>query len=158
MRVVHASARRPRRTFAPRAVRAAAYVCAIAALWYGASVPWGMSMWHIIPFIAPGALLGLGAGWTAHAATRWHWTWRAAARSAVVGAMGVAPFLVFFVGIEGNVHPERLLLGFVRVAWLALAAGGMWAVIRYARVRRARQAPTTASSRPPASRTIRRRA
>lgn len=99
----------------------------VCALWLIASVPWGLPFWHVLPFAAPGALLGLATGWMAHAATQWTWTWHAARRSALFGALVLAPVLVFYIGIEGNLRAERLIAGFVRAAWMALACGAAWA-------------------------------
>ena len=93
-----------------------------------------MATWNVIPFIAPGALLGLGVSLVANFPRRWRWTWRAAARSAAIGGFVLAPLLTFFVGIEGNMHPRELLSGFVRAAWGALAIGAVLAVLHSRRV------------------------
>jgi hypothetical protein len=106
----------------------AAAVFGLMLLWWLASEPWGMAVWNILPFVAPGAMLGLAAGWAAHGASRRYWNWRAAQRSALFGALCLPPLLVFVVGIEGNLHPERLLSGFVRTAWIAFLLGGLWAL------------------------------
>ena len=117
-------------------VRITALTLGVAILWFGASVPWGLPILDVLPFAAPGALIGLATGWMAHAATRWQWTWNAAKRSALFGAAVIAPILVFYVGIQGNLHPERLIVGFVRAAWLAFAIGAAWAGMLWVRRRR----------------------
>jgi hypothetical protein len=120
----------------------------IAVLWFGASLPWGLPVWHILPFAAPSALVGLATGWMAHAATRKTWTWGASGRSAAVGALVLSPLLVFYVGIEGNLRPERLTAGFVRAAWMALGVGAAWSCalwLRRARSQRAARAKAGAT-------------
>jgi hypothetical protein len=129
-----------------RAVVVAAASVLIAAMWWVASVPWGLPLLDVVPFVGPGALLGLGAGWAAQAATKWRWTWRTAARSAVVGGVVLAPIIVFAIGIEGNVRPERLVSAFVRGAWFALAFGALVAGVRALRLHKAAQGAARAES------------
>ena len=74
-------------------------------------------------FVAPGALLGLGAGWAAHGFTQPTWTWQRARRSAVLGGLLLPPALAFLVALDGNARPQRLLVGFVYAAWVALIGG-----------------------------------
>ena len=97
-------------------------------------------MWHVMPFAAPSALIRLATGWMAHAATRKDWTWRAGARAAAAGAFVLSPVLVFYIGIVGNLRPERLTTAFVRAAWLALGAGTVWSCVLWIRQRCAERA------------------
>lgn len=103
-------------------------ILAALALWFVVSVPWGMPITQLAVFVAPGALLGLGASWTAYAGDRTRWTWYVARRHAAVGAMFLPPILAFLVALDGNTRPPRLLAGFVRAAWLALLVGAAFAV------------------------------
>jgi len=110
---------------------------ALLALWLLSTEPWGLGVLQLVVFTAPGALLGLGAGWMAHATARTAWTWQHSARSAARGATILPPILAFVVALDGNDRPPHLLEGFVRAAWLALAIGGAVAVARLVRGRRA---------------------
>jgi hypothetical protein len=84
-------------------------------------------------FMAPGALLGIGAAWAAHATTQSEWTWQTARRSAVIGAVVLPPLLALVVAIDGTARPQRLLVGFVYAAWVALIGGAGVALLRAAR-------------------------
>jgi hypothetical protein len=94
--------------------------------------PWGLGVYQLLVFTAPGALLGMGAAWAAHAFSQSEWTWRHARHAAVVGAVALPPLLAFFVALDGNLRPERLLIGFVFAAWLALLGGTFVALFRRA--------------------------
>ena len=112
------------------AVRALIVLSALAAVWLVSSEPWGLGVEQLIMFTAPGALLGLGASWAAHASMQREWTWRRSRRSAVVGAVTLPPVLAFIVAWDGNARPQRLLVGFVYAAWAALIVGGAVALVR----------------------------
>lgn len=99
----------------------------IAALWFFASEPWGFAIWEMLPFVAPGALLGLGAGWVSHAMKPDRWTWKSGRNSAVVGALVLPPIITVALVIVGA-RPERVLSSTVRAAWLALLVGAVWAI------------------------------
>lgn len=94
-----------------------------ALVWLAATEPWGIAVYQLIVFMAPGALLGLAAGWMAYAADQPAWSWRTGVRWAIAGAIALPPFLAFLVAVDGNARPHRLLAGFIRAAWLALALG-----------------------------------
>jgi hypothetical protein len=100
------------------------------AIWLLSSEPWGLRAYQLLAFTAPGALLGLGSGWMASAGHQSEWTWRAARKSAVLGAAVLPPFLAFFIAVNGNVQPQRLLAGFVYAAWIALFGGAAVAIVR----------------------------
>jgi hypothetical protein len=117
-----------------RWVRGAGLVLALA-VWALATEPWGIAVYQLIVFMAPGALLGLGAGWMAFASAQHAWTWRAARTWAIVGALALPPVLAFLVAVDGNARPHRLLAGFVRAAWIAFALGLSVAAARAFRVR-----------------------
>lgn len=108
------------------------------AVWVAATEPWGIAVYQLVVFIAPGALLGLGAGWTSHASAPDAWTWRRARMWAVAGALVMPPVLAFLVALDGNARPHQLLAGFVRAAWLAFALGLAVATARAVRGARAR--------------------
>lgn len=103
------------------------------ALWLLSSEPWGLGVLQLVVFTAPGALLGLGAGFMAHATAKETWTWRHAATAAARGAVILPPMLAFVVALDGNDRPPHLLEGFVRAAWLAFAVGGAASVARLVR-------------------------
>jgi len=112
-----------------RFVRTATILAVVAAGCLIATEPWGLGVYQLLMFAAPGALLGLGGSWMAHAAKRAEWTWAVARRSAIRGAIVLAPVLTFIVALDGNARPQRLLVGFVYAAWLALLAGGIAGLI-----------------------------
>lgn len=104
-----------------------------ALLWVLATEPWGMRAYQLVVFTAPGALLGLGAGWMSCASAPETWTWSRARAWALGGAAVLPPFLAFLVALDGQARPHQLLAGFVRAAWLALCLGLAIAVARAAR-------------------------
>ena len=105
------------------AVRVLGFVAALSSAWLLSTEPWGLGAYQLIMFMAPGALLGLGAGWAAHGFTPATWTWRRARRSAILGGLLLPPALAFLVALDGNARPQRLLVGFVYAAWAALIGG-----------------------------------
>lgn len=114
-------------------VRSLVAAAALLSLWLLSSEPWGLGVYQLIVFAAPGALLGLGAAWTANAATPTAWTWQRARRAATIGAVTLPPVLAFLVALDGNARPQRLLLGFVYAAWIALLGGAVVALSRLGR-------------------------
>jgi len=111
-------ARMPRRRS-----RALIGVVAALAVWVAATEPWGIAVYQLLVFMAPGALLGLGAGWMAYASAQRAWTWRTARTAALLGAILLPPVLAFLIALDGNARPHQLLAGFIRAAWLAFAGG-----------------------------------
>jgi hypothetical protein len=103
------------------------------ALWIVASEPWGMAVYELIVFAAPGALMGMGASWMSYVSARHEWTWTRARNAALAGALLAPPFLAFLIAVDGNARPHRLLAGFIRAAWLAFGLGVAIAVARSAR-------------------------
>jgi hypothetical protein len=91
---------------------------------------WGPAALQLIVFAGPGALLGLGASWMSYASVPNSWTWRTARNGALAGALLLPPILAFLVALDGNARPHRLLVGFIRAAWLALALGAAVAAAR----------------------------
>lgn len=98
------------------------------AVWLLSTEPWGLGVFQLLMFTAPGALLGLGAAWMAHMSSPDSWTWRSARRAAVVGATALPPLLAFLVALDGNARPPALLAGFVYAAWIALLGGAVAAL------------------------------
>jgi hypothetical protein len=97
-------------------------------VWLLSTQPWGLGVYQLLMFTAPGALLGLGASWAAHASRRQIWSWRVARRGALIGAVTLPPVLAFMVALDGNARPQRLLIGFVYAAWAALIGGAAVAI------------------------------
>lgn len=112
-------------------VRGLIVSAALASVWLLSTEPWGLGAYQLLMFTAPGALLGLGAGWMAHASVQRTWTWKSARRAAVFGAVTLPPVLAFVVALDGNARPQRLLVGFVYAAWVALIGGAAVALARY---------------------------
>jgi hypothetical protein len=104
----------------------------IASVWLLSTEPWGLGVYQLLVFTAPGALLGMGAAWAAHGYSQARWTWRNARYAAVVGAVTLPPALAFIVALDGNAQPQRLLIGFVYAAWIALLGGASVALFRRA--------------------------
>ena len=102
----------------------------IAAVWLLSTEPWGLGVFQLVMFTAPGALLGLGAAWMFHVASPDRWTWQSARRAAVIGASTLPPLLAFLVAVDGNSRPQALLAGFVYAAWIALFGGALAAVVQ----------------------------
>jgi hypothetical protein len=100
-------------------------VIGIGGLWLIASEPWGLAVSEMIPFIAPGALLGLGAGWISYAMNAGEWSWKAGRNAAIVGALVLPPIITMSLALIGA-HPERMLTAIVRAAWLSLIGGILW--------------------------------
>jgi hypothetical protein len=99
----------------------------IGGLWYMASVPWGLDFSELVPFVAPGALLGVGAGWMSHAMKPDQWTWKAGRNAAIAGALALPPIITVGLALVGA-RPERVLSMSVRAAWLALIGGAIWSI------------------------------
>lgn len=97
-------------------VRVALACAAILAFWLLSTEPWGLGVFQLIIFMAPGALLGLATGWMANATTPGRWTWAGGRRAAVMGALILPPILASLVILDGNDRPSHLLSGFVRAA------------------------------------------
>jgi hypothetical protein len=119
---------------------------ALLTVWLLSTEPFGLGVVQLLAFTAPGALLGLGAGWMAHATRRSAWNWQSARTAALFGAGTLPPVLAFLIAIEGSARPQQLLVGFVHAAWLALAGGGVAAALHKSRRRSRRpseQQPTT---------------
>ena len=56
----------------------------VMALWLLSTEPWGLGVFQLVLFMAPGALLGLGAAWMFHVASPDAWTWHSGRRAAAV--------------------------------------------------------------------------
>jgi hypothetical protein len=102
----------------------------VVGLWWLAAEPWGLPAYQLVFFAAPGALLGLGAGWMGYAARPGAWTWSRARNAAFTGAALLPPVLAFLIALDGNARPHALLAGFVRAAWIALGYGLVVAAAR----------------------------
>jgi hypothetical protein len=110
-------------------------VAVLLSIWLLSSEPWGLGVLQLVVFTAPGALLGLGAGWMAHASAQATWDWKSARTAALLGAGTLPPVLAFLIALEGSARPHQLLVGFVHAAWVALAGGAAVAAFRRLRHR-----------------------
>jgi hypothetical protein len=108
-----------------RAALLAGAAVGIGGLWIIASEPWGLAFMELIPFMAPGALLGLGAGWMSFALNPDEWSWKAGRNAAIVGALVLPPIITVALALMGA-QPERVLSSTVRATWVALIAGVLW--------------------------------
>lgn len=111
-------------------VRLVFTLAALATLWLLSTEPWGLGVYQLLMFTAPGALLGLGATFAAHATAQARFDWRTGRRAALLGALTLPPVLAFIVALDGNARPQRLLVGFVYAAWVALIGGASVALFR----------------------------
>lgn len=116
------------------------------ALWLGATEPWGLGLFELVAFLAPGALMGLAASWIAAALSPARWRWRDGLRGAALGAAFLPPVFAFMVALAGVGRPARTLEALVLFAWLALGAGAFagltgfaWRRVRSGRHLSARQ-------------------
>ena len=98
-------------------------------LWWSASIPWELSPAHVIPFIAPAAILSLAIGWALHATTRNRWTWDISLRWITIGGMIGAPLLTLYIPLVGDLRPDRMLAHFVWLAWFAIGLGALMAIV-----------------------------
>jgi hypothetical protein len=95
-----------------------------------------MSPWHLLPFVAPGALMGMGASWARRVASRDTWTWDTAWRAGFTGGLLGAPLISLYIALQGDLRPDRMLAAFVWLAWGALIIGAADAAIRALLTRR----------------------
>lgn len=100
-----------------------AWALLVGALWLGVTEPWGLGVFELLAFLAPGALMGLAASWIAAALSPARWRWRDGLRGAALGAAFLPPVFAFMVALAGVGRPARTLEALVLFAWLALGAG-----------------------------------
>ena len=120
-----------------RSIQSLSLIAIVIAVWLLSTEPWGLGVFQLFMFTAPGALLGIGAAWMAHLRSPSSWTWVTARRAAVVGGCTLPPLLAFMVALDGNSRPPALLAGFVYAAWIALMGGAVAALFRGPSVTRA---------------------
>lgn len=149
-----------RHTRSRRLTARIAWMLLVAALWFGATEPWGLGLFELVAFLAPGALMGLAASWIAAALSPARWRWRDGLRGAALGAAFLPPVFAFMVALAGVGRPARTLEALVLFAWLALGAGAfaalagfVWRRLRHrghASTRHPRRKSRTPSSLPSA--------
>ena len=93
----------------------------------------------LVPFAAPGAMIGVVLGWVSHAFLPDAFTWRRGRTSALLGALLVPPWLAALVTFSGMTVAGGVAI-VVGGAWIVLIAGvgigvGRWADARLARPR-----------------------
>lgn len=115
-----------------RRFRLALRTLAIVALWLVVTEPWGLRVIELLPFVAPGALMGLAASWIAAALTPSRWRWADGLRGAGLGAAVLPPVFAFLVALAGAGRPQHTLESLVLLAWLALGAGAVAALAGFA--------------------------
>ena len=100
------------------------------ALWYLTATPLTVSVLQLVALAAPGAVLGLAAGWSAFAFHRDRFSWRVGAWTAALGAALVPPVVASMVTLSVMMFPGELVTLFIAGAWLAIGAGllvaGVW--------------------------------
>src|SRR5581483_6063563 len=69
----------------------------VGAMWWLACGPSGFSVFELMVFTGPSIMLAVAASWVAHAFDPWTWSWRTAARAAVLGAVLLPPAFGFCV-------------------------------------------------------------
>jgi hypothetical protein len=111
------------------AVRLAVGAGIVAATWHAASVRLASGVLDLIPFTAPGMLIGLLIGWLSFALMRGEFRWRTGLISAIVGAVVLPPWLGVLVAISGITTAGAVFL-LVAGAWAAVAIGGVIALFR----------------------------
>jgi hypothetical protein len=114
------------------AVTAGALVVGVT--WWAAGAQLHSGALELLPFTAPGAVIGLAVGWLGHAFTRRAFAWRTGLVSALVGAAVLPPWLGVAV-VASGLTPGGALLLFVGGAWAAVALGVAAAAVSYARTR-----------------------
>lgn len=116
----------------PRRLRLWLGIVALVGFWIFATEPWGLSVFELFVFVAPGALMGLAASWIAAALTPQRWHWRDGLNGATIGATVLPPIFAFLVALAGTRRPQHTLEALVLLAWLALGAGAVVALAGYA--------------------------
>ncbi|HUF27031.1 MAG TPA: hypothetical protein VMM18_08650 [Gemmatimonadaceae bacterium] len=110
----------------PRAVRLGAGLAAgtaLLALWLIAGGYFAAGVRDLVPFTAPGAMMGITIAWSAFVLRRSEFRWRTAAWGAALGAAGLPPWLAFYVAVAGLTDGRAVVPFFIAGAWLALVTG-----------------------------------
>lgn len=89
---------------------------------------------ELIPFTAPGALVGIALGWLSHTFLRDTYTWKHGRRAALLGALLLPPWLLVLVGIAGMTVADGAAV-VIGGAWAVLLAGVAIGAIRWALLR-----------------------
>lgn len=103
---------------------------AVAVSWVAASLPLDGGVLDLLPFLGPGALLGLTVGWVSYAFDRRHFHWLTGLRTALAGLVILPPWLALLVALSGLTVASALTV-LVLGAWLAIVGGIGAAVIRW---------------------------
>lgn len=119
---------RTRRPRVRRTVALVAWGAAAAALWIASTEPWGLGVFELAAFLAPGAMMGLAASWIGAAFSPGRWHWRDGLKGAALGAAFLPPVFAFMVALAGATRPAHTLEALVLFAWLALGAGALVAL------------------------------
>jgi hypothetical protein len=111
-----------------------------AILWSLVTLPWGMWPWELLPFIAPGTVLGLSvAAIAAIVGPPPHR--RPAHEGAFSGALVLPPLIAFGIAYAGTHRSISPLVVFVGGAWLSLGTGVLIGLLRRARTPHSRVKP-----------------
>ena len=103
-----------------RVVRRVLFGVVVLTLWHLATVPWGFRMLQLAAFVAPGAIIGAGAGWAYSVADEPSHRGQTVTRSVVLGALILPPVLAALLALSGTAHPSGLPVLFVFGAWVTL--------------------------------------
>jgi hypothetical protein len=95
----------------------------VAATWIGVAVQFDRNWLELLVFTAPGALVGEGVGWLAHASSRRAFTWRRGLIAAFLGAVILPPWFATSVAFAPAVTFGGALTVLVAGAWAAVLAG-----------------------------------
>ena len=100
-------------------------------MWVYVSGVFAGGLAETVVFAAPGVMFGVVIGWLSHAARQRQFTWRRGLASALAGGALLAPPLATVVVAVGAFDPALVVLLLVVGPWLALAAGGALALVRW---------------------------
>lgn len=106
--------------------RYGSYIVVIAlatVLWSIVIVPTGFSARELAAFVAPGAVLAVGARWASYLLRTEALTTKKLATAAFVGATILPPFIGFGIALLSAFNRSAVVAIFVLGAWAALAGG-----------------------------------
>lgn len=101
----------------------------VAATWHAAAISVGDGALDLVPFTAPGVLIGLVVGWLSFAAVQREFTWQTGLYSALIGGVALPPWLSLLIVMSGLTAAGAVFL-LVTGAWLAVLLGGFLALLR----------------------------
>lgn len=113
--------------------------------WVVAGLQLAGGLLGIVPFTAPGAMIGLAGGWLSHLFRPQAYDWRRGRRAALIGAILLPPWIAALVTVAGMTTGGGAMV-VVGGAWVVACVGVAAALLRWVswhldRQRRAARSP-----------------